>query len=146
MKQKPYVCKLNSFKSKTISWYWYILQGRGSESNTSAAATASGVCGYGMPSGAGAFGEENVDGAPVGNAFKSTSSLGGLGCPYCGKVLPYLSDYQRHIRKHTGERPFACSHCSYATTRRSLLKTHVRKQHAGLDIAPCTWTMPQQPL
>ncbi|KAK4315613.1 hypothetical protein Pmani_013177 [Petrolisthes manimaculis] len=60
---------------------------------------------------------------------------GWIRCPYCAKILPYLSEYQRHMRKHTGERPFACPHCPYATTRKSHLKTHLMKLHqeaAGL--------------
>ncbi|XP_063596797.1 longitudinals lacking protein, isoforms H/M/V-like isoform X2 [Penaeus indicus] len=119
--------------------------GRSSEDSTSAVAV--GARGYGMSPGAGAFGEQqDADGTQLCNAYKTTNPPGGLRCPYCGKVLPYLSEYQRHIRKHTGERPFACPHCSYATTRKSHLKTHVRKQHPGLEASSCTWTMPQPPL
>ncbi|KAK3877150.1 hypothetical protein Pcinc_018105 [Petrolisthes cinctipes] len=54
---------------------------------------------------------------------------GWIRCPYCAKILPYLSEYQRHMRKHTGERPFACPLCPYATTRKSHLKTHLMKLH-----------------
>ncbi|CAL4063561.1 unnamed protein product [Meganyctiphanes norvegica] len=64
---------------------------------------------------------------------RSTSGGGGCGgmaCPFCGKILPYQSEYQRHLRKHTGERPFLCHFCNYASTRKSHLKTHMIKVHA----------------
>ncbi|ROT82759.1 hypothetical protein C7M84_024071 [Penaeus vannamei] len=100
--------------------------GRSCEDGTSAGTV--GARGYGLPPGA--FGEQqDADGTQLCNTYKTTNPAGGLRCPYCGKVLPYLSEYQRHIRKHTGERPFACPHCSYATTRKSHLKTH---ESAGL--------------
>ena len=31
---------------------------------------------------------------------------GGIECEVCHKVLPYKSMYERHLRKHTGERPY----------------------------------------
>lgn len=65
-----------------------------------------------------------------------TTSSGGIQCPYCGKILPYFSEYQRHLRKHTGERPFACPLCPYATTRKAHLKTHLMKIHKTLQHEP----------
>ncbi|XP_071513704.1 uncharacterized protein [Panulirus ornatus] len=82
--------------------------------------------------------------AGVSAARNTEGSAGGLSCPYCGKVLPYHSEYQRHLRKHTGERPFACPHCAYATTRKSHLKTHMQKLHSNLITSLDTWTMSLQ--
>ncbi|XP_042238371.1 zinc finger protein 536-like isoform X5 [Homarus americanus] len=96
--------------------------------------------------GSGASGGARRYCGPVGvSAVRNVEgSTGGLSCPYCGKVLPYHSEYQRHLRKHTGERPFACPHCAYATTRKSHLKTHMQKLHSNLITPLETWTMPLQ--
>ncbi|XP_075212621.1 uncharacterized protein LOC142319330 isoform X2 [Lycorma delicatula] len=47
-------------------------------------------------------------------------------CNVCSFVTMYPSDLTRHMRKHTGERPFACSVCSQRFPRRDKLQTHLR--------------------
>ncbi|GFS66036.1 hypothetical protein TNIN_85062 [Trichonephila inaurata madagascariensis] len=78
-------------------------------------------------------------------------------CPQCPYTSHYKSNLNRHIRKHSGERPFVCkidfdgswikdsdassseqkkrhlhhcTLCSYATSNKCHLKTHFRK-HTG---------------
>ncbi|XP_050694211.1 broad-complex core protein isoforms 1/2/3/4/5-like isoform X2 [Eriocheir sinensis] len=53
-------------------------------------------------------------------------------CAFCGKGFLHNSTYQRHVVTHTGERPFTCSHCPYATTRKYHLKIHLLKNHRAL--------------
>ncbi|XP_077497491.1 uncharacterized protein LOC144108084 [Amblyomma americanum] len=47
-------------------------------------------------------------------------------CPECGYATARSSNLKRHMRKHTGERPFRCSHCSQAFTRKHHLVIHLR--------------------
>ncbi|XP_064118717.1 zinc finger protein Xfin-like isoform X3 [Macrobrachium nipponense] len=45
-------------------------------------------------------------------------------CPYCNKEFDFASSLERHIRIHTGEKPFACTLCPYRTTQRCNLDRH----------------------
>ena len=45
-------------------------------------------------------------------------------CQCCSKVLETKYKLERHLRTHTGERPFECRHCPAKFNQKSSLKTH----------------------
>ncbi|NXH18362.1 ZBT7A protein, partial [Bucco capensis] len=51
-------------------------------------------------------------------------------CPICEKVIQGAGKLPRHIRTHTGEKPYECDICKVRFTRQDKLKVHMRK-HTG---------------
>lgn len=40
-----------------------------------------------------------------------------------------------HVRVHTGEKPFKCTFCEYATAQSSTLKIHKKRHHDKIDMS-----------
>ena len=51
-------------------------------------------------------------------------------CPYCNKIMKMKADVKRHIRTHTGEKPFACKFCPYRCIQKVQLTGHMIKNHS----------------
>ena len=50
-------------------------------------------------------------------------------CPYCSRSFSVLTNLKRHMRAHTGEKPYGCLNCEEKFTRDDTLKRHIQKTH-----------------
>lgn len=50
-------------------------------------------------------------------------------CCLCWKAFNQKNALKAHMKRHTGERPFKCPHCDHAFTQRGNLKTHIGRAH-----------------
>ncbi|XP_045118814.1 longitudinals lacking protein, isoforms H/M/V-like isoform X8 [Portunus trituberculatus] len=53
-------------------------------------------------------------------------------CPMCPKGFRSKLDMERHLRTHTGEKPFKCPYCTHRSATKGNLKAHMR--HIHMDI------------
>ena len=58
-------------------------------------------------------------------------------CSDCHKVVKRASSLKKHMRVHTGERPFSCPKCNNAFTQLSALVAHIETHPVELRY-PCT--------
>ncbi|XP_066964675.1 protein tramtrack, beta isoform-like isoform X19 [Macrobrachium rosenbergii] len=54
----------------------------------------------------------------------------GARCSFCGRIFRWPWLLQRHIRIHTGERPYSCPYCSYAAAQKFDVTKHVLAVHS----------------
>ena len=50
-------------------------------------------------------------------------------CPYCYQRVGCRALLLRHMRKHTGEKPYSCRICGYKACQSSPVFTHLRRHH-----------------
>ena len=70
------------------------------------------------------------------NTFISTSKKCHI-CEHCEKEFGKKSDLIRHVRTHTGERPYSCNQCEYTCSLKHHLTTH-QLTHTGHKPFSCT--------
>ncbi|XP_076050655.1 uncharacterized protein LOC143031107 isoform X1 [Oratosquilla oratoria] len=77
--------------------------------------------------GGGGGGEGGLGLAALGRAGRRSNNP--MHCPVCGRVLLFRSEYEKHMRTHTGEKPFQCHLCPYRSAQRSNLNVHLKSVH-----------------
>nr|XP_043899790.1 zinc finger and BTB domain-containing protein 7A [Solea senegalensis] len=84
-----------------------------------------------------AGGERGNGGGGGGGGERKMRSKAFQKCPICSKVIQGAGKLPRHIRTHTGEKPYECAICKVRFTRQDKLKVHMRK-HTGEKPYLCT--------
>ncbi|XP_006819601.1 uncharacterized protein LOC102806712 [Saccoglossus kowalevskii] len=58
-------------------------------------------------------------------------------CEHCGYRTKKKDNFLVHMRKHTGEKPYKCNMCDYASADGSTLKKHVMAKHSNIRPFKC---------
>ena len=50
-------------------------------------------------------------------------------CPVCGRVFPFPSEVVKHMRIHTGDRPYPCPMCDHRSRYKGDMTRHIVHVH-----------------
>lgn len=50
-------------------------------------------------------------------------------CTFCGKSVAFKDKFERHLRTHTGFKPYQCRRCDAKFACKSYIKPHLKKKH-----------------
>ncbi len=59
-------------------------------------------------------------------------------CPLCSYSPKHKGNLVKHMRIHTGEKPYECKLCEYSSSDVSSLYQHMNNRHAGIKTFQCT--------
>ena len=67
-----------------------------------------------------------IDGVPLGKVKKVPQCYI---CDVCGRIYSSKFSLERHVRCHTGERPYECDVCDFSTSYREHMQRHMMSVH-----------------
>lgn len=72
--------------------------------------------------------ESEMDESKLGRRVSMEKNRESLICEYCDRPFPWISALNRHLRTHTGHKPYSCLECPITFSTKSNLDRHIKKK------------------